>query len=303
MSAAAADSPLWEREGRDWPNREASRFVAAGGLEWHVQIAGHGPLLLLLHGTGASTHSWRDLLPLLARDFTVVAPDLPGHGFTQAPPLHRLSLPGMARALQALLQELEVAPALAAGHSAGAAILAHMCLHGLIAPQGLVSINGALLALCGLPGHFFAPVARVLSQTSLAARLFAWRAQDPTVVNRLLRDTGSRLDARGVELYRRLARKPAHVGAALGMMANWRLERLEADLPQLAPPLLLVVGGRDGTIPPSQAVRVQALVPGSELITLDRLGHLAHEEVPERLAEIFAGFARRCGVLETAETV
>lgn len=302
MSAAAADAPLWDRDGRDWPNREASRFVAAGGLEWHVQIAGSGPLLLLLHGTGASTHSWRDLMPLLARDFTVVAPDLPGHGFTQAPPPQGLSLPSMARALQALLQELDVVPVLAAGHSAGAAILAHMCLHDLIAPQGLISINGALLALRGLPGHFFAPVARVLSQTALAPRLFAWRAQDPTVVNRLLRDTGSQLDARGVELYRRLARKPAHVGAALGMMANWRLERLEADLPRLAPPLLLVAGARDGTIPPSQAARVHARVPGSELITLAGLGHLAHEEAPERLAGIFADFARRSGVLEAAAT-
>lgn len=76
----------WDHDGRDWPNREHSRFVEAAGLRWHVQQMGRGPVLLLLHGTGASTHSWRALMPLLAAEFTVVAPDLPGHGFTSAPP-------------------------------------------------------------------------------------------------------------------------------------------------------------------------------------------------------------------------
>jgi len=76
---------VWERDGRDWPNRDASRFVRAGGLRWHVQKTGTGPVLLLVHGTGAATHSWRELAPLLARRFTVIAPDLPGPGFTQRP--------------------------------------------------------------------------------------------------------------------------------------------------------------------------------------------------------------------------
>ena len=92
-----SDRRGWQREGRDWPNREASRFVRAAGLMWHVQIMGAGPVLLLAHGTGAATHSWRALAPLLAQHFTIVAPDLPGHGFTEAPGTARLSLPGMAR--------------------------------------------------------------------------------------------------------------------------------------------------------------------------------------------------------------
>jgi len=43
----------WERDGRDWPNRAFSRFIEAGGLRWHVQVMGQGPVALLLHGTGA----------------------------------------------------------------------------------------------------------------------------------------------------------------------------------------------------------------------------------------------------------
>ena len=118
----------WEKDGRDWPNREVSRFVRAAGLTWHVQKAGQGPVLFLIHGTGATTHSWDGLLPLLARDFTVVAADMPGHGFTSAPPPSHMSLPGMARLHAGLLRELNLAPALVAGHSAGAAILARMGL-------------------------------------------------------------------------------------------------------------------------------------------------------------------------------
>ena len=50
-----ADRPTWEHDGRDWPNREHSRFVTAAGLRWHVQVAGQGPDLLLVHGTAAAT--------------------------------------------------------------------------------------------------------------------------------------------------------------------------------------------------------------------------------------------------------
>jgi len=120
------DRLVWERDGRDWPNRQASRFVQAVGLRWHVQVMGAGPVLLLLHGTGASTHSWRDLAPLLAKSFTVIAADLPGHGFTSTPPAHRLSLPGMAQSVAELLRVLDLRPTLVAGHSAGAAILVRM---------------------------------------------------------------------------------------------------------------------------------------------------------------------------------
>ena len=100
----------WERDGRDWPNREFSRFINAAGMRWHVQVMGEGPAVLLIHGTGASTHSFRALAALLAPRFTVVMPDLPGHGFTDAPPsASGYSLPAVAHGSTALLQALGVA--------------------------------------------------------------------------------------------------------------------------------------------------------------------------------------------------
>ena len=128
----------WARDGANWPHREASRFVAAGGFEWHVQILGQGPVLLLVHGTGASTHSFRDIATRLAGDFTIVMVDLPSHGFTDRPAWQRPSLPGWAAMLGALLDRLGVQPTYAAGHSAGAAILARMALDGLSAPERIV---------------------------------------------------------------------------------------------------------------------------------------------------------------------
>jgi magnesium chelatase accessory protein len=292
-----SQAPAWDRDGRGWPNRAASRFVRAGGLRWHVQVLGSGPALLLAHGTGSSTHSWRALAPLLARHFTVVAPDLPGHGFTEMPPPRRLSLPGMSDALGDLLNTLNVAPAIAAGHSAGAAILARMSLEGLIAPRALVSLNGALLPLYGLPGKVFAPLARVLAGLPLVPQVFAWHAGDRNVVERLLRDTGSTLDAPGVALYAKLAGNPVHASAALAMMAHWDLEPLLTDLPRLQPALLLIVGSNDRTIAPEEAQRVRQLVPGATLMTQQGLGHLAHEEAPDATAALIVEFARATGVL------
>jgi len=295
MSATLA----WERDGCDWPNREASCFMRVAGVRWHVQVMGQGPCLLLLHGTGASTHSWRDLAPRLSTRFCVVAPDLPGHAFTKNTHPDLLSLPGMARAVKALLDALGATPALVAGHSAGAAVLVRMTLTGLIAPRALVSLNGALLPLSGLAGQVFSPAARLLASTSLVPRLFAWRAREIGVVEQLIRDTGSKIDPVGIEFYRRLASNSGHVAAALGMMANWDLELLARDLPSLEPPLLLVVGGSDRTIPPEDAFRVRDLLPSSSVEYLRGLGHLAHEEQPDLIAAIIRRVALAGGVLPT----
>lgn len=276
----------WDRHGHDWPNRAASRFVHAGGIRWHVQRMGRGPVILLLHGTGASTHSWRDLGPLLANRFDVVAPDLPGHGFTDTPVAHRLSLGGMSAAVAALLVELKLDPAFAVGHSAGAAILIRMCLEKRIAPRLVISLNGALLPFGGLPGRIFSPLAKVLAGSAVVPRWFARRATDPKVVGRLLHGTGSAIEPKGVEFYHRLAQNPVHVAGALGMMAHWDLAGLARDLPRLSIPLALVVGGNDRTIPSTEAFRVRDLLPTATVHYLKGLGHLAHEEQPEQLAEL-----------------
>ncbi|RAI40043.1 alpha/beta fold hydrolase BchO [Rhodoplanes roseus] len=295
--------PSWEQDGHDWPNRYASRFVEAAGMRWHVQEAGRGPVILLLHGTGSATHSWRDLLPLLARHFTVVAPDLPGHGFTDTPPSPRLSLDGMAADLGALLRVLGHEPALVAGHSAGGAVLARMCLDGTIAPRALVGLNAAMLPIGGMAGRLLTPFARLLASSDTVPRLFARFASSDRFIEKMITDTGSSLDPAGVTYYGRLTRNPAHVASALRMMANWRLPPLAADLPSLRARLVLITGGNDKTIAPNDAGRVNAMVPGSTVITLPGLGHLAHEEDPDAVAAIVTRLGREAGVLPRIHAV
>ncbi len=279
----------WERDGADWPNRNASRFVAAGGLRWHVQAMGEGPALLLLHGTGASTHSWRDLLPLLAAHYTVIAPDLPGHGVTPKPVRAGMSLPGMGGLVAELLAVLQVEPRFAVGHSAGAAILAKMTLDGRIAPRALVSLNGAFLPFAGVL-RVFSPVAKFLASTSFAARIAAVRARDPAAVRRLLASTGSTIDAAGMALWARLVSSPGHVAGALAMMASWDLDAMPDDLRKLDLPVLLIAGGNDRTVPPEQAERVASLLPRARVECLPGLGHLAHEERPDLVAAAVVAF-------------
>lgn len=283
-----ADKPDWSRDGTDWPNRDASRFREAAGLTWHLQLAGPAqgdvataPVILLLHGTGAATHSWAGLLPMLAQRHRVIAPDLPGHGFTSTPEPARLALPAMATAVGGLLQQLGLAPDVVVGHSAGAAIGARMCLDGFIAPRLLVSLSGALLPLRGFAGKWYSPAAKWLARSGAAARYVARDARrNPQAVQRLAEGTGSRLSPRQIDWYRRLVTSPGHVGAALYMMANWDLEPLAADLPRLAPRVLLVAAGNDRTIPPAEVERVRPLLPAAHRRTLGGLGHLAHEEDP-----------------------
>ncbi len=296
MTGTVRPPPAWLRDGTDWPNRDSSRFLRTGGVTWHVQVAGAGPALLLAHGTGAATHSWRGLLPLLAPHFTVVAPDLPGHGFTGVPPWHGLSLPAMARDLRDLLGALDCRPVLAVGHSAGAPVLARMCLDGMIAPLGLVSLNGAFLPLGGPASPIFASMARLLVGLPLLPHLIAWRASDPGLVRRLLEGTGSRLDPAGIDFYRRLVRNPDHAGAALRMMASWDLAPVVRDLPRLTPRLRLIAGDGDRTIPPADSARVRDLVPGAELVTMPGLGHLSHEEDPAGTAALILEFAGLLGL-------
>lgn len=294
------ERPDWTTIGRDWPHRERSRFLAAAGIRWHVQLfgEGRGADLLLLHGTGAASHSMAGLAPRLAERFRVIVPDLPGHGFTDPLPAERTTLPGMAAALAELLTTVEAVPVLAVGHSAGAAILARMALDGQLAARLIVALNGALVPLEGLAGLIFAPMAKLAAASGLVPQLFAWHARlDPNLVPNLLRDTGSRPDPRTVELYGRLARSPGHVAGALAMMAGWDLDGLARDLPRLSTPLLLLVGRNDRTVPPAAARRVAELVPTAELRYLPGLGHLAHEEAPEAIAAAILERASDLGIV------
>jgi magnesium chelatase accessory protein len=287
----------WDTDGRQWPLRHLSSFIETSKLRWHVQWAQHpkpqAASILLLHGTGASTHSWRHLIPLLSDNYTVIAIDFPGHGFTSMPQDRDVatlfSIPGMAAGVAELLAHMQIKPNIVVGHSAGAAVACMLTLNGHLQPNRLVSLNGALLPLDGVAGQFFSPLAKVLTKAPWVPELFAWQAARPSVLHKLLEGTGSKLDEEGSRLYKTLMSNPSHAQAALYMMAHWDLHTFWERLRELQDPISLIVGSQDLIVPPSVAYRVAETLTHlrtQDIISLPNLGHLAHEEQAEWVANV-----------------
>jgi magnesium chelatase accessory protein len=269
--------------------------VTVGDLAWHVQIAGSGPDLLLLHGTGSATHSWAGLLPELATRFRVIAPDLPGHGFTPAPRRALLTLPGMATAVGDLLTALASTPAIALGHSAGAAVLLRMTIDRRLQPAKLIGLNPALVPPPAAYRFLLAPFVHRVATSDFIAAQAAALAGRASIVASLLRSTGSALTPEQLGWYQRFFRSERHVHDVLTMMSDWSLTALAADLPLATCPVSLVTGRADHWIPLPALRRLASRLPRASLLEIEG-GHLLHEEHPAAVATLVLDLAARIDV-------
>ncbi|MBV7266409.1 alpha/beta fold hydrolase BchO [Erythrobacter ani] len=275
----------WDHEGLIWPHREASEFVPVGRTRWHVQRMGdpESPLLLLLHGTGASVHSWGPLMPLLAETHHVIAPDLPRHAFTAGHPPDDMSLPRMASTLARLLDTLGAAPSAIIGHSAGAALALQLALdHQYSGP--IIGLNSALRPFPGLAAQLFPAVAKLLFVNPLVPRLFSGAAALSGDTDRfILRATNSQIGADGLACYEALLSNSRHTKGALAMMANWDLPTLRTRMRSVSNPVLMVHSDKDAAIPLDWAQEAHGWLPDAALEVIENLGHLAHEEAPDQV--------------------
>jgi magnesium chelatase accessory protein len=284
--AVAARSPYRPHAlASERPAELEHRFVQEGPLRWHVTTMGRGPVVLLVHGTGASSHSFFALMRQLAERFTLVAPDLPGHANTRATGSFEPTLPGTARALGRLVTTLGLSPTIVVGHSAGAALAARMTLDRLVEPELVVGLAPALVPFRGLARAVLHPAAGLLSR-SIAPALIAAGVARTRRVEDIVRSTGSVLDRQGVESYRRLVARPEHVAGVLAMMARWDLVPLHDALPRLDTPLLLVAGESDRAVPVAQLRAASARLPHATLVVVRGAGHLLHEEQPQHVARL-----------------
>jgi magnesium chelatase accessory protein len=264
--------------------------IEAGGLRWRVRVAGHGPVLLLLHGTGASLESWDACVERLQDEYQLVVPDLPGHAGTQRFADGRCSLPRMAAALHTLLTQLALTPVLVAGHSAAAALALRWALDHRPSPA-VLAVNAALEPLSGLAAWSYPALAEGLLRMPGVVGWLGQQIAQPARLRPLIASTGSRTDAAVLDRYAGLLQQQNHLLGCLEMMRGWRPEVLHPLLPALRTPVWLVAGGADRTVDPAESARWAGRLPQGRLLRLPGRGHLAHEEDPQAVAGLLRDLA------------
>lgn len=282
----------------DWPRRDHIRCLERPGIRWALTIGGEGPLLLLLHGTGGSSHSWAPCLPGLAGHYQVLTLDLPGHGLTRvrdlppdapARPVSPFSLRGMAAAVADVLRALEARPVVVAGHSAGVPLLLRLLLDGVITPERVVGICPALVPPSPLLAATVGAPLAALATAAPVAQGAAWLARATALVPALLASTGSPLSAAQAGHYAWLCTDAARVHAALAMMARWDLPGVLRDAHRLRTPVALLAGARDRWVPLAALRRaVRRHLPLATLVEAPG-GHLLPEEDPDRVVAAIRG--------------
>ncbi len=273
----------WPPDQYDWPMHETSTQVMAAGHRWHVQTLGDGPPVVLLHGAGGAGQSWSYAGRILADTHTVVIPDLVGQGFTQAGKPGRFGLDAMAQDLSVLLQTLGVTGAAIIGHSAGGAIALRMVQQGWRGP--VVCLNPALTGFQGVAGWLYPKMAKAMATLPFSAALFSRMAGTQDNVARLLAATGSQISPDMARRYLALIQDRDHVAGTLNMMAAWDLAPLLQSLPTLAADVAFVLAENDQTVPPQTALDMAHAHPRITAQTLPGLGHLAHEEAADTVAQ------------------
>ncbi len=282
----------WPDDATDWPLTDYSRIVLHRPHRWHLQEAGTGDTILLIHGAGGATQSFRHLFPLLMQTNHVVAIDLPGQGFTQLGAQQRCGLDHMAEDILSLCRHQNLNPTQIVGHSAGVAIALRLWELGMRPAKGITGINAALGNFKGVAGWLFPIMAKALAVTPFSASLFAATTTHSSVA-RLITGTGSKLDADGIGLYYRLATDRGHVDATLLMMAQWSLDGLLARLPQIDTTVQLITGLNDMAVPPQVSRDILPKLADAHLTELPNLGHLAHEEDATAIANLISLAQRR----------
>lgn len=273
-----------------------SRYLVIHGYRRAFLVEGEGPALLLIHGIGDSSATWRHIVPALAKCFTVIAPDLLGHGGSDKP---RADYSGAAYAcgMRDLLAVLEIEKATVVGHSLGGAVAMQFAYQFpercerlvLVGTGGVGREVHAVLKATAAPGSelllplLTAMPARVLARAlSPLARLAGglglekdfgyvfdryWELSDRTARQAFLRTLRSGVDRRG---------------QVISMLDRCYLAR--------GVPTLLVWGARDRVIPVEHAQVAHAAMPGSRLVVFPDAGHFPHHTDPERFMALLRDF-------------
>ena len=271
-----------------------SRTARLHGHPMTFVEAGSGPVLLLVHGMGGGYENWREVIEPLARRYTVVAPDLPGHG-ASAPGNGDYSIGALAVGLRDLLLALGYERATLVGHSLGGGIAMSLAYQFpelaerlvLVSSGGLGPEVSLVLRAAALPGSelWIAATARTATWAGAAVgRGLAAVGLRPTIdVAEVARGYASLVDP---------SRRAAFL-ATLRSVINVGGQRIDArDRLYLAAgrPVLIVWGARDPVIPVSHGERAHDAIAGSRLEIFDGVGHIPQLEAPARFVAALERF-------------
>ena len=271
----------------DWPNREHSRVISVGNLDWHVQLTGKGPVVLLLHGTGSSTHSWSDLIPLLEPHAQVLVPDLPGHAFTQGAKLEDLKLDVIARSLQQLIEQLGIeAPSIVVGHSAGAPLAIRFAVAAVKQPKLVIALNPSFIPPPPVYTSFFGPLLGPVTRSSTLSSLLASLSPSLGMVDKLLDSTNTILPEARRVYYRKLFERSDHVRGSMNFMAAADIQKVLAEANLYRGKLICVLGKQDAWIPAKPLEKIIGdYFPAAEVLKWEG-GHIMHELEPSKVAKL-----------------
>ncbi|MBI3784493.1 MAG: alpha/beta fold hydrolase [Deltaproteobacteria bacterium] len=260
------------------------------------QIGGEGPVLLLVHGMAGSSATWNHVVDGLAQHFTVLAPDLLGHGESGKPRRGEYSLSAHANMLRDLLHVLGHERVTLVGQSLGGGVVMQLAYQFPERCERLVLVNSGglgrevnlLLRALTFPGAEFvfplvcAPLLRDAGNR-LAGWLHSAGVRAVPAVEEIWRSYSSLADADTRRAFFRTLHSVIDLGGQAVSAAN-RLY-LTAQVPTL-----IVWGAQDQIIPVSHAETAAELMPGSRLVIFDGVGHFPHCENPERFVEVLCDF-------------
>jgi pimeloyl-ACP methyl ester carboxylesterase len=273
----------------------AERFVEVDGRQVYVEQQGAGQVVVLLHGFGESSYSWRQVMPELARSFRVVAPDLNGFGWTERPrDPQSYTREGQERLVLGVLGALGVTRAQFVGHSYGGSLTLFLASRHPELVRSMVLIDSAaptysddrrsrVASLRPLDSLF---VRLALTPRHIRGSLLA-SVYDPALVTPGL-----------VRAYLERLRVHGEDDAYYGLTARLRPAAGDLELERLALPALVVWGAEDRLIRVEAGRRAARRLPAGEFVTIPRCGHLPMEERPAELLGLMVPFLRRHG--ETA---
>lgn len=257
--------------------------------------AGSGPVLLLVHGIGDSADTWRDLIPVLARDHTVIAPDLLGHGRSDKPRAD-YSVAAYANAMRDLLGILDVDRVTLVGHSLGGGVAMQF------AYQYPERVERLVLVSTGGVGRDVNPVLRLVSLPYMDQLMHLLRLPTTKVVGRvgaaavrrLPLDLGYDVDDL-LRIFEALpdAQSRSAVTRTLRAVVDWRgqvVTMLDRCYLARAVPTLLVWGRHDTIVPVDHAFVAHAAMPGSRLEVFEDSGHFPHHCEPARFLGVLQEF-------------